>query len=294
MPTSEPWFENWRETFLTVQFPADHEFTRHLLSCLIVLSSGDPNIVETAHKLSQRVHQMQSVTPQKLPKWFQSADVLNSYVVLHEGTQGDLSKAQQGYEMLKSTFGDAKCFLIQINSLDANVTSNEVPDYWTSFLKRQPKSGDGQSGSLGDQLSGHKTPDGVSAIAMPTMQMSLLSEAVASNEASDMGSILHPLSPVQENATEAIVSKTRDTYLYIHIYHFSFVQNSKFSISSESIASQTINPNVWTGDYDAPHGQCLNSMDVENLRHFVQDYAVRALIPYVEHLVGILNEAVSI
>lgn len=35
-------------------------------------------------------------------------------------------------------------------------------------------------------------------------------------------------------------------------------------------------------------------MDVENLRHFVQDYAVRALIPYVEHLVGILNEAVSI
>lgn len=223
LPTSEPWFENWRETFLTVQFPADHEFTRHLLSCLIVLSSGDPNIVETAHKLSQRVHQMQSVTPQKLPKWFQSADVLNSYVVLHEGTQGDLSKAQQGYEMLKSTFGDAKCFLIQINSLDANVTSNEVPDYWTSFLKRQPKSGDGQSGSLGDQLSGHKTPDGVSAIAMPTMQMSLLSEAVASNEASDMGSILHPLSPVQENATEAIVSKTRDTYLYIHIYHFSFV-----------------------------------------------------------------------
>lgn len=56
---------------------------------------------------------------------------------------------------------------------------------------------------------------------------------------------------------------------------------------------QTINPNVWMGDYDAPHGQCLNSMDVENLRHFVQDYAVRALIPYVEHLVGILNEAVS-
>lgn len=34
-------------------------------------------------------------------------------------------------------------------------------------------------------------------------------------------------------------------------------------------------------------------MDVENLRHFVQDYAVRALIPYVEQLVATLNEAVS-
>uniref|UniRef100_A0A1I8NQR6 Trafficking protein particle complex subunit 8 n=1 Tax=Stomoxys calcitrans TaxID=35570 RepID=A0A1I8NQR6_STOCA len=270
LPSSEPWFENWRETFLTVQYTADHEFTRNLLSCLIVLSSGDPNIVETAHKLSQRVHQMQSVTPQKLPKWFHSSDVLNSYVVLHEGTQGDLSKAQQGYEMLKSTFGDTKCFLIQINSLDANVTTTEVPDYWTSFLKRQPKTGEGQSGgSIGD-----KTPqDGVSAVAMPSMQMSLLSDAMANNEASDLASILHPLSPVQENATEAI--------------------NSKFSVSSESIASQTINPNVWIGDFDAPHGQCLNAMDVENLRHFVQDYAVRALIPYVEHLVGILNEAVT-
>ncbi|XP_075159619.1 trafficking protein particle complex subunit 8 homolog l(3)76BDm [Haematobia irritans] len=269
LPTSEPWFENWRETFLTVQYTADHEFTRNLLSCLIVLSSGDPNIVETAHKLSQRVHQMQSVTPQKLPKWFHSSDVLNSYVVLHEGTQGDLSKAQQGYELLKSTFGGSKCFLIQINSLDVNVTSGEVPDYWTSFLKRQPKNSDNQSGgSVGD-----KTPqDSVSGISMPPMQMSLLTDAITQNEASDIPNILHPLSPVQENATEAI--------------------NSKFSISSESI-SQTINPNVWIGDFDAPHGQCLNAMDVENVRHFVQDYAVRALIPYIEHLVGILNEAVT-
>lgn len=208
IPTSEPWFENWRETLLTVQFPADHEFTRHLLSCLIVLSSGDPNIVETAHKLSQSVHQMQSVTPQKLPKWFQSSDVLNSYVVLHEGSSGDLSRAQQGYEMLKSTFGDTKCFLIQINSLDSNVTS-EVPDYWAPFLRRQPKSSDNQGSSSagGEQLSGHKTPqDNLSVSGMPTMQMSTLSDTTASSESSDLVGIVHPLSPVQENATEAIVS----------------------------------------------------------------------------------------
>ena len=214
IPTTEPWFEHWRETFLTVQFPADHEFTRHLLSCLIVLSSGDPNIVETAHKLSQNVHQMQSVTPQKLPKWFQTTDVLNSYVVLHEGSQGDLSRAQQGYEMLKSTFGDTKCFLIQINSLDSNVTS-EVPDYWSPYLRRQPKPSDNQSsGSVGgDQLSGHKTPqDNLSVIGMQTMQMSALSDAVTN---ADLTSIIHPLSPVQENATEAIVSNKN--ILFFHI-----------------------------------------------------------------------------
>lgn len=42
------------------------------------------------------------------------------------------------------------------------------------------------------------------------------------------------------------------------------------------------------------HGKCLNAMDIENLRHFVQDYTVRALIPYVEHLVSILNDAVCL
>ncbi|XP_053954695.1 trafficking protein particle complex subunit 8 [Anastrepha ludens] len=272
LPTSEPWFEQWRETFLTVQFPADHEFTRHFISCLIVLSSSDPNIIESAQKLTQRVHQMQSVTPQKLPKWFHPTNVLNSYVVLHEGSQGDISKAQQGYELLKSTFGNSKCFLVQINSLDATV-SGEVPDYWATYIKRQPK-----NELQVDQLSGPKTPqDAMSIISMPNIQMSVLSDAMAPTESGTDGAILHPLSPVQENATEAI--------------------SSKFSVSSESIASQTINANVWAcepdGDGTTVHGSCLNSMDVENLRHFVQDYTVRALIPYAEQLVALLAEAIT-
>ena len=64
----------------------------------------------------------------------------------------------------------------------------------------------------------------------------------------------------------------------------------------ESIASQNINPNVWANDLDvdAPHGSCMNAMDVENVKHFVQDYVLRALIPYLENLVSILSEAVSI
>lgn len=240
-----------------------------MLSCLLVLSSADPHIVETAQKLTQRVQQMQSITPQKLPKWFQPSDVLNSYVVLHEASQGDLSKAQQGFELLKSTFGDNKCFLVSINSLETNSTS-DIPDYWVTYIKRQPKADQGTS----TELSAPKSPqEAVSAISMPAMQMSQLLEGGAAQE-SDL-TMLHPLSPMQESATEAI--------------------NSKFSISTESIASQTINPNVWANelDADAPHGGCLSARDIDNLRHFVQDYAVRALIPYIEHLVAILSEGVT-
>lgn len=93
IPSAQPWYEQWRETFLSVQFPSDHEFTRHFLSCLIVLSSSDPNPLESANNLTRKVQMMQNVTPQKLPKWLSfGTEILNSYVMLHDGCQGDITK----------------------------------------------------------------------------------------------------------------------------------------------------------------------------------------------------------
>ena len=55
---------------------------------------------------------------------------------------------------------------------------------------------------MADQLSAPKTPqDAVSVISMP-IQMSNLMESIEGDTAS---AVLHPLSPQQENATEAIV-----------------------------------------------------------------------------------------
>lgn len=91
VPSSELWFEQWREIFLSIQTQSDHEFTRHFLSCLIVLSSSDPNSLDTAHLLTRRVQAMQNVTPPKIPKWFTS-DALNCYVLLHDlSQQGDIT-----------------------------------------------------------------------------------------------------------------------------------------------------------------------------------------------------------
>jgi len=38
IPASVPWFEAWRETFLQVQFPSDHEFTKHYIACILCYS----------------------------------------------------------------------------------------------------------------------------------------------------------------------------------------------------------------------------------------------------------------
>lgn len=216
IPVAETWFEEWRETFLTVQFPADHEFTRHLLSCLIVLSSGDPNIVETAQKLTQRIHQMQTVTPQKLPKWFHPSAVLNSYIVLHEGCQGDLSKAQHSYELLKMTYGDSKCFLIQINSLDSNSTiSNSagiqetVPDYWLAYIKPTRSSNDTVNASnstlnilnSSEQLSSPRTPQEITTGTNMISKSSAMTLLTTSTSDSSTAQFLPPaLSDDQTNS----------------------------------------------------------------------------------------------
>lgn len=92
IPVQENWFHLWRETFFTVQFPTDHEFTRHFLGCLIVLCSSDANPLESAQQLTGKVQMMQNVTPSKLPKWFAQTDLLNCYVMLHDACQGDISK----------------------------------------------------------------------------------------------------------------------------------------------------------------------------------------------------------
>lgn len=56
-----------------------------------------------------------------------------------------------------------------------------------------------------------------------------------------------------------------------------------------------MNPNVWANETDTelPHGMWLTASDVDNLKHFVQDYTIRSLIPYVEKMVAVLNDAVS-
>lgn len=139
IPSTNLWFEEWREVFFSVQFPSDHEFTRHLLGCLIVISSSDVNPVEQANQLTKKVKMMQNITPPKLPKWISatSDDALNCYVMLHDGSVGDISKAQQAFENLKATFGDNRCFLIQINSLKE--PNGNQTDLWIKFMKNFQK-----------------------------------------------------------------------------------------------------------------------------------------------------------
>ena len=88
IPVSVPWFEAWRDTFLNVQFPSDHEFTKHFLACMIVVSTSDDNPLE---KIQQMGAQLNLSVPGKLPKWFNN-NALRYYILIHDAIQDDKKK----------------------------------------------------------------------------------------------------------------------------------------------------------------------------------------------------------
>lgn len=88
IPPSTPWFESWRDTFLQVmQFPSDHEYTKHFLACILAVSSLDTDPVETMIHLAQTLNQLQNASSTKMPKWF-SSNILRYYVIVHDNTDG--------------------------------------------------------------------------------------------------------------------------------------------------------------------------------------------------------------
>lgn len=122
---------------------------------------------------------------------------------------------------MKMTFGDNRCFLVQINS-NETPTSNANNDPWQKYLKRQPK----QTNPM-DTGSAPKTPQDIAGVtAMPTtVEMSSLEtppSGIAGEEVID-----HPLSPQQEQAAEAIVSSAN-----ISSVNFNFSKTFRFSIQS--------------------------------------------------------------
>jgi len=88
VPISVPWFEAWRETFLSVQFPSDHEFTKHLLACMIVVSTTEDSPLEKIQSMGAQLHQNMSG---KLPKWFNN-NALRYYILVHDAIQDDRNK----------------------------------------------------------------------------------------------------------------------------------------------------------------------------------------------------------
>ncbi|KAK7864298.1 hypothetical protein R5R35_009554 [Gryllus longicercus] len=298
IPASVPWFEAWRETFLQVQFPSDHEFTKHYLSCILVVSSVESSPADVLIQMNQQLQQLQNVTPAKLPKWF-SPNVLRYYVLLHDAQEGGLEKAECAFENIKNTYGAANCYFLQMNSRPPGQVDDQthLPDPWSQFLIRHL---DGQEGS--DHDSSPRTPAEVGGLTGLPMPSRLATEgscdsdispketelAQEAGEGTPSGAITvtrHPLSPSADSEVPGSFGPTSE--------------RTSHMTDTVGLPPGHINSNVWAGQgtciggSQAAHGACLTAADLDRLRTLVQDFCIKALLPHVERQVQQLSDAVS-
>lgn len=179
---------------------------------------------------------------------------------------------------MKSLYGEDKCFLLQINSHQG--ASGECPDPWLRFLKKQLK----HENPIDEfSISSPRTPQDITVTGLPmTMQMSALESSSSSTPPNMEIIIQHPLSPLQEQIPIVTMDQS----------------GLALGAAEEAMPSNApmINPNVWASESIqeiVPHGMMLTPNDLENLKHFIQDLTIRALLPYIERLAFQLNDSIA-
>ncbi|KZC06243.1 PREDICTED: trafficking protein particle complex subunit 8 [Dufourea novaeangliae] len=304
IPVSVPWFEAWREMFLSVQFPSDHEFTKHFLACMIVVSTAEDNPLEKIQNMGAQLHLS---IPGKLPKWFNN-NTLRYYILVHDTVQDDRNKAEIVFTEMKNIYGANNCFLLQMNSrppgqIDDNT---HLPDPWSQFLAK-PSDTSVSSG----QSSSPRTPADIGGVS------SMPSEVITDTEkTSQAGTPIAPQSSVllspDENSTVSFssgVSESVNTHLEVGqeavsvtVHPLSPTVEDTESLSSvvhtkgQAVSDTPINVNVWA---DSPsyvttqHGARLSTQDLERLRTLITEFCLKSLLPYVEKQIGLLNDVIS-
>ncbi|XP_012154048.1 trafficking protein particle complex subunit 8 homolog l(3)76BDm isoform X2 [Megachile rotundata] len=302
IPVSVPWFEAWREMFLSVQFPSDHEFTKHFLACMIVISTAEDNPLE---KIQTMGAQLQQSIPGKLPKWFNN-NTLRYYILVHDTLQDDRNRAEVVYTEMKNIYGANNCFLLQMNSRPPGQfdDNTQLPDPWSQFLIKHSE----VSGSS-EQNSSPRTPADTSGVSSMPNEVT-----TDTDKTSQAGTPIAPQNSVlvSPDLNDTIsfssdVSESTITHLEVGQEAVSvtmhplspIVDKSQSSIEymkGQTVSDTPINVNVWA---DSPnylitqHGVRLSTQDLERLRALITEFCLKSLLPYVEKQIGLLSDVIS-
>ncbi|XP_066587305.1 trafficking protein particle complex subunit 8 [Prorops nasuta] len=305
IPVSVPWFESWRETFLSVQFPSDHEFTKHFIACMVVVATSEDSPLEKIQFIGAQLHQS---IPGKLPKWFNN-NTLRYYILIHDSLQDDKNKAETVFSEMKNIYGANNCFLLQMNSRPPGQFDDNphLPDPWSQFLVKKAEQLSGNS----DKSNSPRTPADIGIVS--SMPSALTTE---SDKTSQAGTPVMPqnctlLSPDVADA----VSITSETSEIANMHHLEIGQeavtvtihplspdsergqtfNSSVHMKNQTINSP-INANVWADSPNylvAQHGARLSTQDRDRLRSLITEFCLKSLLPYVEKQIGLLNDVIS-
>jgi len=125
-----PWYEAYRESVIALAPQKDNEFINSFVACLLVVSSSHPNPLEEFSRLSGQQNQIQHSTPESNWKWM-IPNTLKYFVLLHDNSQADLSRAQAVMKELQLMHSNA-CYLLQINSKSLS-DDQKTPELWNNL-----------------------------------------------------------------------------------------------------------------------------------------------------------------
>nr|XP_006816958.1 PREDICTED: trafficking protein particle complex subunit 8-like [Saccoglossus kowalevskii] len=162
--SSTPWYEAYRELFLHVaQVPSTHEYLKHFIACLLVVSSSHADPMDQFIKLSTQQNQHQFNSKTSYPKWFNN-NIFKYYVLVHDVAEGDEEKADGVYQSMKSSFGTHACHLLKINSRPMHTTTEaseftnadqgSLPNPWSQFISKKIDSQEQGEGEVSNSVSG--------------------------------------------------------------------------------------------------------------------------------------------
>ncbi len=142
-PGFTPWFDAWTKLYLQSIPCFEHEFLRHHLGCIFVVSSSEENPLEQLNNLVQTQRKAQheksvnsNSNSNQYPQYF-SSNIFKYFVLLHDVYTVEESKAHEIFRQMQNAFGSASCHLLQINSRtvqnDGDDSNPNLAEQWTSM-----------------------------------------------------------------------------------------------------------------------------------------------------------------
>ncbi|CAF3933295.1 unnamed protein product [Adineta steineri] len=255
-----PWFDAWRDCFLRISYNGDHEFLKNYLACIMVVSTSHLDPMDAFAKLVQQQNLQQQQSPAKLPKWFMT-NIYKYFVLLHDVTEGEESKAVSVFGDLKQQYGAGNCHLLQINSKRAGQTSGDtdaatnMPDPWRLYVKQSSSTTQQQQESQSISRKESSMSD----------SLSNLTELI-DQELNITTSISHPLSSFDTSSSDLTSIGTTD---------------EGYDGSSITSASTII------------HGACLTLSDHDRIHVFMNEFVTKGLLLWVETNLKTFNEQIT-
>eukprot|EP00057_Strongylocentrotus_purpuratus_P020583 XP_011675057.1 PREDICTED: trafficking protein particle complex subunit 8 [Strongylocentrotus purpuratus] len=319
---STPWYEAYRESFLQNMATSDHEFIRHFVACMLVVSTGHADPMDQFAKLSQQQHHLQHTSSATHPKWL-CPNIFKYYVLLHDNSEGEEEKADAIYQSMKSTYGSHACHLLRINSRamttvdTASVTAeqNSMPDPWSQYLNKvnqqEPVEVDvvpaNDPAMFPDQVSEGTASNNLNMVLTPNSSedgpndpspediVMVQVETSPSNEVNShpLTEVKTPSDPLSATQTDPLTPTQSDPLTDIMTDPLiTNNANGSNSIPSKS-TGQMSSAGKGTGGGSTTHGAYLTLSDHDRLRIFMHEFVVRGLLPYIERMIRTLTEQLA-